>query len=285
VQRLFGTEVWAGDNFVDILERPERYDRPCLWHEPIPVARRLALGEAVYWDDVAITVYPMSGHTRFSTLVCLEMDGVRVVHTGDQIFFDPWEFPTGECPPDARLFANHVYKNGLDLGCYRETLAYLRAFRPDWVLTGHTKPYRTNDAWYAAIERGARAFDEVHQALMPLADNDVHFGPEGQAAKLKPYRVHRPGTDRTAISFEAWVLNPFPTAQTAVVRLIAPDGWKSEPANAELGPREQKTLILSLTPPPDAHCRRQPIALDLNVGNQPFGQVTEALVTLGHPYF
>lgn len=279
LQRLFGTDVWAAAHFSDILERPERYDRPCLWHEPIPVARHLPCGETLQWEDVAITLHPMSGHTRFSTLICLEIDGTRVVHTGDQIFFEPW----GGFGPESRLFTNHVYKNGLDLGCYRETLEHLRRFQPEWALTGHTEPYCVTPESYAVIERGALAFDDVHRRLMPLGDEEIHFGPEAQGAKLKPYRAHRP--DGGDIMFDGWILNPFPTPQTAVARLIAPEGWESAPVTVELGPREQKAIRIALTPPPGTRCRRQPVALDLTVDDRPFGQVTEALVTVGLPRF
>jgi glyoxylase-like metal-dependent hydrolase (beta-lactamase superfamily II) len=282
LQRLFGTEAWAAERFADLLERPERYDRPCLWHEPIPVARRLPCGETFYWEGIPLTLYPMSGHTRFSTLVCFEVDGVRVAHTGDQLFFDPWEVEE-EFNPAARLFTNHVYKNGLELGCYRETLRYLKAFRPDLVLTGHTRPYRTNAAWYAAIERGARAFDEVHQALMPLGEEDVHFGAESQAAKLKPYRAHLP--EGGTVVFEGWILNPLPTTEQAVARLVVPEGWASEPVTLEMGPRERKEFTIALTLPQGTRCRRQPVALDLTVDGRPFGQVTEALVTAGMQRF
>jgi glyoxylase-like metal-dependent hydrolase (beta-lactamase superfamily II) len=278
LQRLYGTEVWAAEHFADILESPERYDRPCLWYEPIPVTRRLPCGETFTWENIPITLYPMSGHTRFSTLICLEVDGTRIAHTGDQIFFQPWEYESG-----AKLFTNHVYKNGLDLGCYLETWEHLQRFRPDLVLTGHTRPYRTTPEWLAVIEKGARAFDDVHRRLMPLGDEDVHFGPESQAAKLKPYHAHLP--DGGPITFDAWVINPFQTAQTATLRLIAPDGWTSEPISLSLGPRERKAFSITLTPPPAARCRRQPVALDLTVGDQPFGQVTEALVSVGMPRF
>ena len=50
-----------------------------------------------------------------------------------------------------------------------------------------------------------------------------------------------------------------------------------------LGPREQKEIRLVLHVPEDTQCRRQPVALNLTVGGRPFGQVTEALVTVGMP--
>jgi hypothetical protein len=37
--------------------------------------------------------------------------------------------------------------------------------------------------------------------------------------------------------------------------------------------------------PADVRCRRHPVGLDLVVGDRPFGQVSEALVTVGYPKF
>lgn len=64
-----------------------------------------------------------------------------------------------------------------------------------------------------------------------------------------------------------------------------PDGWDSQPLEMKLGPRERKDIRVSITPPPGTQCRRQPIGLDLTVGGRPFGQVAEALVTVGLPRF
>ena len=153
LQRLFGTEVWAAQRFTDILERPWRYDRPCLWHEPIKVGRSLPFEEEVKWENVPITLKELSGHTQFAALLCLEVDGKRIVHTGDQLFFWGEDQPYG---PRARITTNHVYKNGLDLGCYWRTLEHLKSFRPELVLTGHTTPYRPDEDWYRQIEVRAR---------------------------------------------------------------------------------------------------------------------------------
>jgi glyoxylase-like metal-dependent hydrolase (beta-lactamase superfamily II) len=287
LQRLFGTEVLAAEHFSDILEHPARYDRPCLWHEPITVDRKLPCGEAVTWEDFTITLHPMSGHTRFATLICMEFDDVRLVHTGDQVFFRG-DKASGlwldkAFGPKARMFTNHVYKNGLDMGCYRDTAEHLKNFQPNWVITGHTKPYEVPEGWFEEITRGAAAFDDVHAAIMPLADDDVHFGPESQAAKLKPYRVRQDSAG--PIEFEGWVINPFATARTAVLRVTGPDGWESDEVQLALEPRQQRDFNIVLRPAPGTVCRRQPVALELTVGDRPFGQVTEALVTIGCPRF
>ena len=279
LQRLYGTKVWAGTQFSRLREEPMRYDRPCLWHEPIPVANHIPNGETVYWENIPITLHPMSGHTRFATMICLEVDGTKVVHTGDQIFFSA-EDGMG-FKPGAQLFTNHVYKNGLDLGCYKQTLEDLRKFQPDMVLTGHAKPYRTSPEWYTEIERGANAFDDVHRTLMLLEDDGVHFGAESQGGKLAPYRAHEPAGG--PIAFEGWILNPYPTDQMARIQLVGPTGWQSEAVTVHLGPRERKDIRTILIPLPGTRCRRQPVGLDLTVGNRSFGQVAEALVTVGLP--
>ena len=118
---------------------------------------------------------------------------------------------------------------------------------------------------------------------MILGDDETHFGAESQGGKLKPYRLHLP--DGGSAVMDGWVLNPLPRAATAHVRLLLPDGWTAGEVDIELGPREQKTFKLQLTPAADAVCRRQPVALDLTVDGQPFGQVAEALVTVRGPRF
>ncbi|MEE2659431.1 MAG: MBL fold metallo-hydrolase [Candidatus Latescibacterota bacterium] len=274
LQRLFDTQVWAAREFSDVLERPERYDRPCLWHEPISVARHLPTGETFEWEGIPVTLYPMSGHTRFATLVCMEVDGKRIAHTGDQIFYSD-----GGWKPGSRMFTNHVYKNGLDIGCYLKVVEDLDRFQPDLVITGHTLPFEVDEEWHAEIRRGAQAFDDVHRQLMILGDDENHFGAESQAAKLKPYRLHLPYGGREEL--EGWVLNPLPRKATARLRLVLPNGWQADEAEIELEAREKKSFELTLEVPAAVKCRRQPIALDLSVDGQPFGQVTEALVTAG----
>ena len=278
LRRLYGTRVWAAELFADLLEQPMRYDRPCLWHEPIPVDRRLPTHKTFEWEGIPITLTPMSGHTRFATLISFEIDGQRVVHTGDEIFYD-----TGAWQPGAHMTTNHVYKNGLDMGCYHAVVDELERIQPDWVITGHTSPFQPQDEWYKEIRRGAEAFDDLHRKLMILGEDEAHFGAESQGGKLKPYRVHLPTGGEAQM--DGWVLNPLPIAATATARLVVPEGWVGSEVTVDLGPREQKNLTLSLRPDAGVSCRRQPVALDLTVDGRPFGQVAEALVTVGHERF
>ena len=284
LQRLFGTELWAGENFADLLAHPADYDRPCLWPEPLSVSRRLPLGETVHWEDVAITLYPMVGHTEFSTLLCLEFDGHRVAHTGDQIFYQSAQGVNLAPPVAEGVFTNHVYKNGLALGGYVDCLRHLRAFRPEIILSGHALPYRPDGHTWALLERTASAFDDIHRALMPLGDEEMHFGPESQPAKLQPYHLHLPAGETTA-RLRGWVLNPFNHNATADLRFTTPPaGWQAAPIRLTLAPRAKSAFETTLTVTPEAR-RRQPIALDFTVDERPYGQVAEAWVTVGYDRF
>jgi len=280
LQRLFGTELWAGENFADLLAHPQDYDRPCLWPEPMQVTRRLPLGQKVHWEDVAITLYPMTGHTEFSTLICLELDGRRIAHTGDQLFFldEKTGRLTGPEGPGG-VFTNHVYRNGLALGGYLDCVRQLKAFDPEIVLSGHWKPWRpTPDTW-RKLEAAAMAFDEVHRDILSLGADDVHFGAEGQAAKLQPHQLSLCRAQTAAL--RGWVLNPFNRPATARLEFATPPaGWSAVPVDLPLPPRAKVWFETTLTVSGDALCGRHPIALELTVDDRRFGQVAESWVTV-----
>ena len=285
LQRLFGTELWAGENFADLIDRPYDFDRPCLWPETIKVSRRLPLGKTIYWEDIAITLHPMVGHTEFSTLLCLEFDGNRVAHTGDQFFFQTARGQNSRATADGGIFTNHVYKNGLSLGGYAACLEHLRSFKPDTILSGHALPYRPDPVVWELLGRAAVTFDEIHLALMQLGDDEVHFGPESQAAKLQPYSLWIP-RGACGAQLHGWILNPFNRSATANARFVTPPpGWLAKDIRLDLGPREKRTFQTTLAVPVDSRFRRQPIALELTIDDRPFGQVAEAWVTVGYDEF
>lgn len=62
--------------------------------------------------------------------------------------------------------------------------------------------------------------------------------------------------------------------------LEGPAGWEGERRFLSVGPREEVRCGLGMIP--TGACRRQPIALSLRADGRPFGQVAEALVTVGN---
>ncbi len=279
LQRLFGTEVWAGENFADLLERPQDFDRPCLWPEPMRVARRLPLGRAFQWEDVTITLHPMTGHTEYSTLVCLQIDGHRVAHTGDQIFYcDPTtkQLTSPEC---GGIFTNHVYRNGLALGGYIDCIRRLRTFDPELIISGHYRPYRPTSQLWERLEAAARSFDEAHSAIMPLEKDAAHFGADSVAAKLEPYQMEiRAGGPGGPL--HGWMLNPFARPARAEVRIATPGGLSAAPVTIDLPGRRRHPFATVLTATEQCPPGRHLVALDLVVDGRAFGQIAEAWVTV-----
>jgi glyoxylase-like metal-dependent hydrolase (beta-lactamase superfamily II) len=289
LQRRFGTQVWAHEGFADILEDPASSAFPCTWPEAIPVARRLGDGRSFAWEDVEVRVAAATGHTRFEQLVAFEVDGVRYAHSGDQYgYLDRAASDAGrDVGPDAAELTdwstvigapNHVYRGGAMLDSFRRSAAVLRAWDPAVVLSGHWPPFIVDDAFHALLDEHARHYEDSHLAALPLAENDVHFGVDAWGGFILPYRVHVPegGTARV----RATVRNPFGRRAELAVRLVGGPGWVGTGAVLAADAREEAATDLEITPPPGPW-HRAPVAVELTVEGRPFGQVAEALVTVG----
>ncbi|MCB0059529.1 MAG: hypothetical protein KDE45_20970, partial [Caldilineaceae bacterium] len=75
------------------------------------------------------------------------------------------------------------------------------------------------------------------------------------------------------------VRNPLPRAAALAVRLVGPAGWQGTAATISAAARAEVSVELEITPA--GACTLQPIAAELTVDGQPFGQVAEALVSVG----
>ena len=284
LQRLHGTECWASEAFADLLAEPDAHCFPCDWPQPIRIDRRIGLDEIVQWEEFTFRFAPMSGHTRFASLIGFEADGKRFAHTGDQYFF---MHPDGSWPdaadgPIARwddkvVFQNHVYRNGALLDGYQQSGDWLLAWRPDIVISGHQKPMLTDARFFDLVGRWSDEYQELHRRIMPLADDDSHFNLDSWGGWIWPYRVALPQPAPVVVTVT--VRNSLPRAAALVVRLVGPAGWQGTAATVSAAARAEVSVELEITPA--GACTLQPIAAELTVDGQPFGQVAEALVSVG----
>jgi glyoxylase-like metal-dependent hydrolase (beta-lactamase superfamily II) len=261
-----GTEVWTPENFADILEDPRRYDLPCLWFDPIRVDRRLPMDSPIAWREYELTAYPLPGHTLYAAAIAFEVDGRRVLATGDQ--------QANEREP----ILNYQYRNRFRYDDYVNSAELYRALRPDLIISGHWAPREVDDAWLDELLAGGHRLAELHRELLPV--EDVDFGAEGFAARIEPYRsTLRRGE---AVKLDVAVRNPFDRPETAVVRLVVPEGWTAAPdsGEVELGEHGEAVVRFEVSADEGAPARRARVAADVTVGDVPFGQQAEALVTL-----
>jgi len=259
-----GTSVWAAESFADILEHPGDFDLPCLWYDPITVDRRLPLETPIAWEGYTLTLYALPGHTRYAVAVAFEVDGVRVLATGDEL------------QGDAGLEWNYVYQNRFAPSDYREAATLYKRLAPQLILSGHWAPQWVKPDYFKRLEERGILLEQLHQELLSLEVND--FGDSGFLARIKPYQAEiTPGMES---HFTVEVRNPLPEAATVIVAPVIPTGWQITEAPlpftlAAHSNGEARFAVIAV-----ATARRARIAVDITVGKQRFGQQAEALVTV-----
>src|SRR5215207_69001 len=263
LRRVEGTQVWAAENFANILENPSRYDLPCLWYDPIPVDRRLPLDQPIPWEEYTLTLHLLPGHTRYAGAVEFEVDGLRILATGDQY------------QGDDGLSWNYVYQNRYAVGDYVATAELYERLHPNLILSGHWQPLQVTTEYLQQIAADAATIDRLHRELLPETPD---LGAEGFIARIMPYQVNAFAGE--TIPFEVEVRNPFPHPEEVVVRVVAPRGWEIQPEIQTLQISGIQQFSFKATPPLGLAVRRARLAVDITVAAQRFGQQAEALVTV-----
>src|SRR4051794_19306379 len=168
-----GAEVWAAENVAPVLDDPSRFDLPCLWWEPVPVDRRLPLGEPVPWHEYELTAHALPGHTLFAAAFAFEVDGRRVLAIGDQQSND-----------GGGSILNYQYRNRFRPGDYVRSADLYRSLRPDLFISGHWAPHEVTDELLDRLLADGQRLEELHAELLP----EESFGAGGFGARIEPYR-------------------------------------------------------------------------------------------------
>lgn len=270
LREVEGTRVWAASNFSDVLERPNRYDLPCVWHDPIPVDRSLPVGGTVRWEEYELAIHALPGHTEFACAISFEVDNTRVVASGDQ-----QDMAWGRQPRPERL--NYIYPNRVSLGDFVRSAELYAQIDPQLMIGGHWAPRWIAPDYLEMLATHGREMDDVHRSLLPL--EEVDLGLEGFAARIEPYRSELGGGEE--LQLDVWVRNPFPEAGEAAVELVVPAGWSADPPiqRVALDGRSNATLSFSLRTD-GVPVRRARVAADVRIGERHLGQHAEALVTV-----
>ncbi|MBD0329710.1 MAG: MBL fold metallo-hydrolase [Thermoleophilia bacterium] len=262
-------EIWAPQNVVPVLEEPWRFDLPCLWYDPIPVDRALEPGVPVRWREYELTTYALPGHSFFAAAILFEVDGRRVLATGDQ--------QSGGGTPDAPDVLNYQYRNRFRYDDFTRSAQLYLALKPDILLSGHRAPREVDEKYLQRLLDDGKRLARLHRELLPV--EDVDFGAEGFGARIEPYRsTVKLGEE---LELELDVRNPFARRSVASVRFVVPEGWSAVPREHSVTlPAHAETKIRFRVSPDGAPVGRARIAADLSVGDMRFGQQAEALVNV-----
>jgi glyoxylase-like metal-dependent hydrolase (beta-lactamase superfamily II) len=265
LRRVAGAQVWAADVVADVLEKPARFNLPCLWAEPTPVDRRLPLETPIPWEEYTLTVHALPGHTRHAVAISFNADGERVLVAGDQ-----YSGSDG-------LGLNYVYGNGFEVSDYVRSAELYARLEPTLILTGHWEPQRVQPGYFAAILERGRKLERLHRELLP--ERAVKLGSSGFVARLEPYQLFV--APLQPFTLEVVVGNPFERAVNARLELIAFGEFTlEEPVQTvRLEALGEARLEFTVCATAQAVSRAR-FTVDVTLDDERFAQVGEALVSV-----
>jgi glyoxylase-like metal-dependent hydrolase (beta-lactamase superfamily II) len=281
LNRVFGTEVWAGEGFAESIENPHLYNIVEIWPEQAPVHRRLAYDSEFTWEEYTFRVGPdvSGGHTSYQMVFSFEADGLVFAVVGDEYLSERLWLPgPAHSWETDRWDHAFSYHQGTRLKGFRASAEWLLALQPDYILNGHQAAIVASDVVFQRVREWLEYFDAIHRRVMPVSDGDVHFDIDSQGGQLRPYRrlLREPGI----LSFSATVRNPLPRKARLSVRLVGPGGLSGDVSALDVEAHGEADLNVCMWV--DGPWKRQPVALELVADGRPFGQVSEAMVTVGH---
>lgn len=262
-----GTQIWAPDVIADVLEAPMVEDLPCTWYDPIPVDRRLPLGQSFCWHEYEIMVHHLPGHTLYAAAYEFIVDGVRVLVTSDQ------QIGMG-IPGGPREVLNYQYRNRFRLGDYQASAELFRRVAPGLMVTGHWPARWVTDEYVELLTAEGDEQMLLHRDLLPL--DELEAGADGVMARIAPY--YSRAVRGAVMRFVIQVRNPRRLVQKAVLRVVLPAGWAAVPdvATISLPPLGQNEIQVDVTVGEPR--RRARIAVDVGIGELQLGQHAEAVV-------
>ncbi len=262
------TEVWAGENIAPVISDPRRFDLPCLWFDPIRVDRVLPLGEEIRWHEYELTLHELSGHTLYAVAIAFDVDGQRVVATGDQ------QDGGWRCGEQSELL-NYQYMNGFRIDDFVKSAELYREISPDLMISGHWAPRAVTGDYLDALLDAGQNVARLHRELLPL--DDVNFGARGVGARIEPYRSLVEAGSRCSVMVT--MVNPFGRRAELRGVMVVPGGWQCTPTERrrDTEPNEMVKLEFTIQPGPSS-VRRARIAVNMTAGGVRFGQQAEGLV-------
>jgi glyoxylase-like metal-dependent hydrolase (beta-lactamase superfamily II) len=226
LKEKYGAEAWTLGRIVDRCENPRRYDYSALvsaygdGFDGMTIERPFRDGETVEWEGYRIQVDWMPGQTEFGCSLWLEIDGKRIVFTGDNLFgasADPKQ--NGHEAVVARNSA--IFEEGYLYGS-----RYLKDLKPDIVMGSHSYVMPEPAAFLDRYHTWAQDIIRLYKDLLPDPDYEYQFDPYWVSAY--PYRVDFSEASEQTVAIT--VRNFRSATQRHHIELKLPPGVTAEPS-------------------------------------------------------
>lgn len=261
-----GTEVWLPENVAPVMADPMRMDLPCQWFEPIPADRVLGLGETVRWREYEIVTHELPGHTLYAAAFEFEVDGVRVLATGDQ------QTAEGRLGVQREIL-NYQYRNRFRRDDFIQSAALYRRVAPGLMITGHWQGREVDEDYLQLLTEQGDELADIHDGLLP--DDGMLPPADGNVVLLEPfYQRVSPGA---ALEYEVVVVNPYDDEREIAADLVTPEGWSVPPRASALAAPHETVRLRFAVQAPDVARKRQRLAADVTIGTVRYGQAADAV--------
>ncbi len=275
-----GVKFWTMDTIADKCENPRFYDYPAMigaynaGFEKAKIDRILKGGDVIEWEGYKLHIDWMPGQTEFGNALWLELDGKKIVFSGDNLFGDPSDpAQNGHECVNARNSA--IIEEG-----YLVAAKYLQQLKPDIIMGAHgvlmTEPAAFVDRFHDWALRAIRKY----KALLPDANYEYLYDPYWVSAY--PFRVDVAKEAEVSIT----VRNFRDTLQQHRVALQLPPGVQAEPAMLEgsVGPKSRQSFKIKLrADPAKVPDGVQMITMDITLDGKRYGQVFDFIIQAKEP--
>ncbi len=275
LQEHYDVDCWALDTVSQVLEAPAAWSStPCVYPEPIDVAREFTDGSQFVWEEFEFTIHHAPGQTEFHATLAAEIDGQTVAFTGDNYFVGPTDLYPGHTEP--RPHQTTVLRNSFQFEMHQACKRVLREIKPDVICPGHNEILdvdpRDIQQYCDFIDRKERVFREAVAAPAEQAV-DLFW------ARLLPYQAT--ATPGEELSYSLRLRNNFETETTYRARLLGPDSQRDLADGAvTLAAGDRGAIALPVTVDEAWGPGREVLTAEVLVDGDSHGPVVEAIVTV-----
>ena len=273
-----GVKFWTLDSIVDKCENPRAYDYPAMItsygvnFERTKIDRVLKAGDVIEWEGYKLHIDWMPGQTEFGNALWLELDGKKVVFTGDNLFGDPSDpAQNGHECVNARNSA--IIEEG-----YLVAAKYLQKLQPDIIMGAHGVLMTEPKAFIDRYHDWALRIIAQYKALLP--DEDYEYGYDPYWVSAYPYRVDL--STQTTQTVQITVRNFRSREQKHRIVLQAPPGITAEPKVLEstVAAKSRQTfpVTLKLEIREKQPAGVQIVPFDITLDSRRYGQLFDFIV-------
>ena len=284
LQKHYGAKTWTLDIIADVCENPRNYDYSALvssyggGFDGMKIDKRFADGESIEWEGYRIQVDWMPGQTKYHCALWLEVDGMKVVSTGDNIFAD-----SADCTQNGHE-AVVARNNAIIEEGYLYGSRYLQELKPDLILGSHSYVMPNPEGLIERYHNWSIDMIRLYKDMLPDTDYEYLYDPNWVSAY--PYRVDL-ATECTQ-KVDITVRNFRSTPQSHSIELVLPDGILAEPAILKglVGPESSRTYSVQIQRSASYRKSEQGIHIvpfDISLDGQHHGQLFDFLIRTNMP--